>query len=108
MFNVGMMEFIFLIIVAFVVVGPKDLPKVARAVARAIKYAKELTRDMMAALNLEEELNVVKEMTDVKKTVEGAIDPKQILTSVKKEFDVVENEVKSTFQIKSQTKATDE
>ena len=37
MFNVGMMEFIFLIIIAFVVVGPKDLPKVARAVARAIK-----------------------------------------------------------------------
>ena len=109
MFNVGMMEFIFLIIVAFVVVGPKDLPKVARAVARAIQYAKELSRDMIAALNLDEEqLNAAKEITNVKKTVEDVIDPKQLLAPIKKELDGIKNEIKSTVQTESQTKATDE
>ena len=31
MFNIGFSELILILLVAFVIVGPKDLPKVARA-----------------------------------------------------------------------------
>ena len=36
-FNVGMAEIILLLLIAFVVVGPKDLPKVARALGRFVR-----------------------------------------------------------------------
>ncbi|MBR4081764.1 MAG: twin-arginine translocase TatA/TatE family subunit [Clostridia bacterium] len=36
MFNIGFAELILVLIVAFLIVGPKDLPKVARWIARQI------------------------------------------------------------------------
>lgn len=107
MFNVGMMEFIALIVIAYVVVGPKDLPKVVKWLARAIRYLKELSRDVIASLNLEEELSTVKEITDVKKTIEEAIDPKQILAPVNKEFSAITNEINQTVQMGSKIKIID-
>lgn len=106
MFNIGMMEFVLLLIIAFVVVGPKDLPKVARFIARAIRYVKEMSREIIASLNLEEELKAVNEIRDVKKTVEDAINPKQILTPIEKEFSQVEKEIKSAGKMAAQTNIT--
>ena len=40
MFNIGMMELVLVLLVAFLVVGPKDLPKVARWIARMVKKAR--------------------------------------------------------------------
>ena len=37
MFNIGFEELILILLVAFVIVGPKDLPKVARAIGRFVK-----------------------------------------------------------------------
>ena len=38
MFNIGFSELILILLVAFVIVGPKDLPKVARWIARQYYY----------------------------------------------------------------------
>jgi len=46
MFNIGMMELILILLVAFLVVGPKDLPKVARWIARQIKALRKLIREI--------------------------------------------------------------
>ncbi len=46
MFNLGMMEIVVVLAVAFVIVGPKDLPKVARWIARQIKSIKKLIRQV--------------------------------------------------------------
>ena len=46
MFNLGMMEIVLVLAVAFLVVGPKDLPKVARWLARQLKALKKLIREI--------------------------------------------------------------
>ena len=40
MFNIGFSELLIILLIAFLVVGPKDLPKVARALARFIRFLK--------------------------------------------------------------------
>ena len=52
MFNVGFTELIVVLLVAFLVVGPKDLPKVARAIARFVKYLKQLFQEFVLVKKL--------------------------------------------------------
>lgn len=42
MFNIGFAELIVVLLVAFLIVGPKDLPKVARWIARQVKAIRRL------------------------------------------------------------------
>jgi len=46
LFNIGMMELVLVLLVAFLVVGPKDLPKVARWIARQVKSLRKLVREV--------------------------------------------------------------
>ena len=86
MFNIGMWELVMLMLVAFIVVGPKDLPKVAVALARGIKYVKRMAGDVMTSLNLDETLS---EFNDAKKVVEDAVNIENIVAPVKTELDEV-------------------
>ena len=45
MFNIGFSELILILLVAFVIVGPRDLPKVARALEDASKAAEKTLKD---------------------------------------------------------------
>jgi Tat protein translocase TatB subunit len=53
MFGIGMGEFILILLVAFLVVGPKDLPKLARALGRLIKSARRAVKDLNDAIDAE-------------------------------------------------------
>ena len=46
MFNVGAAELILILLVAFIVVGPKDLPKVARALGRFVRYIRSFIEEV--------------------------------------------------------------
>ena len=46
MFNVGAAELILILLVAYVVVGPKDLPKVARALGRFVRYIRSFIEEV--------------------------------------------------------------
>ena len=46
MFNIGMMELVLVLLVAFLVVGPKDLPKVARWLGRQVRSIRKLLREV--------------------------------------------------------------
>ena len=73
MLNLGMMEILLVLAVAFLVVGPKDLPKVARWIARQVKSIKKLVREIKKETGWDEfakEFKVVAE--DVKSTVKDA------------------------------------
>lgn len=73
MFNIGLGEIVVILLVALLVVGPEDLPKVARGIAKAIKYIKNSVRDVVKTLNIEEEITEIKEMNDlVKETLQEA------------------------------------
>lgn len=45
MFNVGFTELMVVLLVAFLVVGPKDLPKVARWLGRQVKSIRSMLRE---------------------------------------------------------------
>ena len=61
MFNIGMVELLILLIVAVVVVGPQDLPKVARWLARTLRQIRNMIQEFSSALNIEEEIKDVRE-----------------------------------------------
>ena len=46
MFNIGFAELLLVLIIAYVIVGPKDLPKVARWLGRMVRYARQLIKDL--------------------------------------------------------------
>ena len=54
MFNIGFSELLIILLVAFLVVGPKDLPKVARALARFIRYLKTKWAEFLEETELDD------------------------------------------------------
>ena len=67
MFNIGFAELLVILLIAFVVVGPKDLPKIARALGRFVKYIRNMIEEVKRESGLDE---VEKEL----KTMEQKID----------------------------------
>ena len=76
MFNMGSGELILILLVAFLIVGPKDLPKVARALARAIRYIKELFEEFKEETGLDETLEELKDTERDIATTMREIDPR--------------------------------
>lgn len=59
--NLGFGELVMILVIAFVVVGPKDLPKIARAIAKVVRQLKGLYANVKSELSLETELSQIKE-----------------------------------------------
>ena len=94
MFNIGFEELILILLVAFVIVGPKDLPKVARAIGRFVKMLKQMYEDFK-----EETINEFQDASrDLSNTLLDA-DPRRDLSEVQRDAQKVikeaEKEVKS-------------
>jgi Sec-independent protein translocase protein TatA len=53
MFGISMGELILIFLAAFIVVGPGDLPKLARMLGRLIKNARKAVRDLSDAVDAE-------------------------------------------------------
>ena len=69
-FNVGMAEIILLLLIAFVVVGPKDLPKVARALGRFVRYIRNMVEEVKRETGFDE---VAKDIKDMEKSVDDTV-----------------------------------
>ena len=54
MFNIGFAELILVLLIAFLVVGPKDLPRVARWLGRMVKKARQLMREIKQEVGWDE------------------------------------------------------
>lgn len=73
MFNIGAAELILLLLIAFVVVGPKDLPKVARALGRFVRYIREMIEEVKKETGFDEVADELKGVErDVKQTIKSA------------------------------------
>ena len=84
MFDIGWSEMAVILLVALVVIGPRDLPKVARTMGRWVAKGRAMAREFQGALEdmaREAELDKVKSeiekagRTNVGKTIEKSIDP---------------------------------
>jgi len=92
MFNIGFSELILILLVAFVVVGPKDLPKVARALGRGVKWIKTFVKDFQDETGLGEVVDEFKKTSrDLEKTVREA-DPTKELKQAKKDVEAAVKE----------------
>lgn len=104
-----MMELLVVLVVAFLIVGPKDLPKVARWLAQMVKKARKLYRDLKDELGLDELTADVKEVKkDVEKTFADADvskelketasalkrDAEEISAGMKEKAEALETEIK--------------
>lgn len=86
--GLGLGEIILILILAFVVVGPDDLPKVARGLAKAVKQMKLLFSDIKDELEIENELQAVQK--EMKEAADPCIDlknPMDELNLIKKELE---------------------
>jgi sec-independent protein translocase protein TatB len=84
MFDLGWSEMAIIMLVALVVIGPKDLPRVARTIGQWTGKARALARDFQRSLDdmaREAELDEIKKSIDkagrfdMKKTVKDMVDP---------------------------------
>ena len=92
MFNIGFSELILILLVAFVIVGPRDLPKVARALGRGVRWIKTFVKEFQEETGLDEAVDEFKKTSrDLEKTFREA-DPTPELKKAHKE---VESAVKS-------------
>lgn len=84
MFDIGWSEMALVLLVALIVIGPKDLPRVARTMGKWVAKGRSMAREFQSALEdmaREAELDKVKSeiekagRTDFGKTIENTIDP---------------------------------
>ena len=103
MFNIGMAEIILLLIIAFVVVGPQDLPRVARALGRFVRYVRSMIEEIKRESGFDE---VADELKGVSRELKGVgRDLEKDLKGVGKEL---EDSVKSADIRKELKDAEDE
>jgi sec-independent protein translocase protein TatB len=83
-FDIGWSEMAVVLLVALIVIGPKDLPRVARTMGKWVAKGRSMAREFQSALEdmaREAELDKVKSeiekagRTDLGKTIENTIDP---------------------------------
>jgi len=100
MFNIGFGELILILLVAFVFVGPKDLPKVAAALGRGIRTIKQFMREFQDESGIGEVVDEFKKTSrDLEKTIKE-VDPTDDLKQAKKD---VEDAVKSSAEAVKET-----
>lgn len=116
MFNIGFGEILIVLVVAFVIVGPDDLPRVARWLGRSLRKLRLLMRDIKRETGWDEIEKEVKGVSrEVKQTireVDISADLKEAADSVKQEVkgvsDDLEKDIKSfDKEMKSEIKAMD-
>jgi TatA/E family protein of Tat protein translocase len=80
MFGIGMPELILILAIALIVIGPKKLPDVARGLGRAMGEFKKATRELKDSMDVEEDL--------------------QNLKNVKTSFDELNHKIKDPLSLK--------
>lgn len=95
MFGIGMAEFMVIMAVALIIVGPEDLPKVARWLAKAIKYLRRSIKEITEAINMDEEIREVKEAGAMLRDTVHDINP---ISGITDELDAVKRETQEAIK----------
>ena len=97
MFNIGASELILLLLIAFIVVGPKDLPKIARALGRFIRYVRNMVEEVKRETGFDEVADELKGVErDMKQTIKEADirpDLQKTQLEVNKELKSIEKDI---------------
>ena len=98
-----------MLLIAFLVVGPKDLPRVARWLGRMVKKLKQLIREVKTETgwdDLEKELRDTKTaVTDLKKDLDITPELKSATSELNKSVNSVKEELRQTGkELREETK----
>lgn len=86
MFNIGFAELLLVLVIAYVIVGPRDLPKVARWLARLVKSARRLIKEVKEEIGWNELMDETQDVRrDIDQTLKEA-DVTQDLRDARKEL----------------------
>lgn len=85
MFGIGMQELIIILIVALIVLGPKRLPEIARALGRGIGEFKRATREVKESVDLEGELRKIEQEVEESPEAKGEKEAKEEKETLKVE-----------------------
>jgi sec-independent protein translocase protein TatB len=75
MFGIGMQELLLILVIALIVLGPKKLPDVAKALGKALNEFKRATSDLKESLDVDHSLNTVKKSFDAMNDIQPAAGP---------------------------------
>jgi len=82
MFDIGWQELFLIAVVALIVIGPKDLPRVMRTIMRGVRKAREMARDLQGGIDelareadLDDLKKELESTGDVAKQIEATVDP---------------------------------
>ena len=70
MFNIGFAELLLVLVIAYVIVGPKDLPRVARWLGRMVRRARQLIREIKSEVGWDE---MMAETEDVRRDIDATL-----------------------------------
>lgn len=108
MFNIGFAELIIVLIIAFLVVGPKDLPKVARWIARQVKKARAMLRELKEETGWDE---LTRDLDDTKRDIEQTVKEADITAElrdashqVQRSFNSVQKDIRKLDEEAKQSK----
>ncbi len=96
-FNIGASELIVILLIAFLVVGPKDLPKVGRALGRFVRQAKAMVEEVKREAGVDEvEADLKRMEKEAKETIQSVDirpDIQQAQLDVNKEIGTLKKEL---------------
>ncbi|MBL4740286.1 MAG: twin-arginine translocase subunit TatB [Sneathiella sp.] len=71
MFDIGWSEMVFVMVIAVLVIGPKDLPKTIATIGKYIRKARGLARDFQSGLD---DLAKETELDEIRKDIQSSTD----------------------------------
>ncbi len=78
MFGIGLPEFIVIMIIALIVIGPNKLPDAARALGKGMREFRKATQDLKDSLDLDEGIQDIKhELADTISGIDKSLNTKE-------------------------------
>jgi Sec-independent protein translocase protein TatA len=100
--GLGLGEILIVFLIAYVVVGPKDMKRAVRKLAGGIREIKRMGTEMKGDLDLDNELLSVREAVDRTPAAGGAGELSRIHQEIDKEYRRLDDAVRAPAQEKKQ------